>query len=175
MFREGNENYKIKSHGRARKNEANSRKNSRDREFSLVSARSGTTLVRPWWSLCQGFCLLCSLSISSLLSDVVTLDRKFSTVYGHTYKISESDVQPTEWTQPLIRKLNSSSPKISRLKAAFCFPRHEFHYCVHPHQVLWKYYFGNWIGLGAVHLLSSTLVNQYILKMDLTNKSVIQI
>ena len=38
MFREGNENYKMKSHGRARKNEANSRENSRDREFSLVSA-----------------------------------------------------------------------------------------------------------------------------------------
>ena len=37
MFREGNENYKMKSHGRARKNEANSRENSRDREFSLVS------------------------------------------------------------------------------------------------------------------------------------------
>ena len=36
-FREGNENYKMKSHGRARKNEANSRENSRDREFSLVS------------------------------------------------------------------------------------------------------------------------------------------
>ena len=28
----------MKSHGRARKNEANSRENSRDREFSLVSA-----------------------------------------------------------------------------------------------------------------------------------------
>ena len=37
MFREGNENYKMKSHGRARKNEANSRENSRDRKFSLVS------------------------------------------------------------------------------------------------------------------------------------------
>ena len=37
MFREGNENYKKKSHGRARKNEANSPENSRDREFSLVS------------------------------------------------------------------------------------------------------------------------------------------
>ena len=38
MFREGNENYKMKSHGRARKNKAHSRENSRDREFSLVSA-----------------------------------------------------------------------------------------------------------------------------------------
>ena len=40
MFREGNENYKMKSHGRAKKNEDNSRENSRDQEFSLVSAMS---------------------------------------------------------------------------------------------------------------------------------------
>ena len=37
MFREGDENYEMNSHGRARKNEGNSRENSRDRTFSLVS------------------------------------------------------------------------------------------------------------------------------------------
>ena len=38
MFREGGENLKIISHGRARKNEPKSHENSRDREFSLCSA-----------------------------------------------------------------------------------------------------------------------------------------
>ena len=38
VFREGGENLKIISHGRARKNEPKSHENSRDREFSLCSA-----------------------------------------------------------------------------------------------------------------------------------------
>ena len=37
VFREGDENLKITSQGRARKNEPNSHENSRDREFSLCS------------------------------------------------------------------------------------------------------------------------------------------
>ena len=37
VFREGDENLKIISQGRARKNEPNSHENSRDREFSLCS------------------------------------------------------------------------------------------------------------------------------------------
>ena len=37
MFREGDENLKIISQGRARKNEPNSHENSQDREFSLCS------------------------------------------------------------------------------------------------------------------------------------------
>ena len=38
MFREGGENLKIISHGRARKNEPKSHENLRDREFLLYSA-----------------------------------------------------------------------------------------------------------------------------------------
>ena len=41
MFREGDENLKIISQGRARKNEPNSHENSRDREFSLCSGARG--------------------------------------------------------------------------------------------------------------------------------------
>ena len=48
MFREENENYKIRSHGRARKNEPNSHENSRDREFSLVSVVDAFLHLASW-------------------------------------------------------------------------------------------------------------------------------
>ena len=55
MFREGNENYKMKSHGQARKNEANSYEKSRDQAFSSVS-------VVDFQSLSSGWSLLTKLS-----------------------------------------------------------------------------------------------------------------
>ena len=70
MFREGNENYKMKSHGRARKNEANSRENSRDREFSLVSGGGAVAENVTEWVSDMGQCkemLLKPLRLSQML------------------------------------------------------------------------------------------------------------
>ena len=47
VFREGDENLKIISQGRARKNEPNSHENSRDREFSLCSGLTETSFQAP--------------------------------------------------------------------------------------------------------------------------------
>ena len=72
MFREGNENYKIKSHGRARKNQANSHENPQDREFSLVFASNTLSCYHSQavWNMSLNFnALLAALSMMLSLSN----------------------------------------------------------------------------------------------------------